>query len=67
MENLDVEPVAPPGELLTIFLDNTLPALPREAINSRTTVFKSARRAKNKSYPCKDQHGRLLTESSCLA
>ena len=62
----DVELVDPTGELLTIYLDITLPALHQEAIKSRTEVFKRARAVKNKSYPRKDEHGRLLTESSCL-
>ena len=62
----DVELVDPTGELLTIYLDVTLPALHQEAIKSRTEVFKRARAVKNKSYPRKDEHGRLLTESSCL-
>jgi hypothetical protein len=62
----DVELVDPSGELLTIYLDVTLPALHQEAIKSRTEVFKRARSVKNKSYPRKDENGRLLTESSCL-
>ena len=49
-----------------IYLDVTLPALHQEAIKSRTEVFKRARSIKNKSYPRKDENGRLLTESSCL-
>ena len=35
--------VSPTGELLTIYLDITLPALHQEAIKSRTDVFKHAR------------------------
>ena len=62
----DVELVDPSGELLTIYLDITLPALHQEAIKSRTDVFKRACAVTNKSYPRKDEHGRLLTESSCL-
>ena len=62
----DVELVDPTGELLTIYLDVTLPALHQEAIKSRIDVFSRARAVKNKSYPRKDEHGRLLTESSCL-
>ena len=62
----DVELVDPTGELLTINLDVTLPALHQEAIKSRTEVFKRARAVKNKSYPRKDEHGRLLTESPWL-
>ena len=62
----DVELVDPTGELLTIYLDVTLPALHQEAIKSRTDVFKRARAVKNKSYPRKDEHGRLLTESPSL-
>ena len=62
----DVELVDPTGELLTIYLDITLPALHQEAIKSRTAVFTKARCVKNKSYPRKDQSGRLLTESSCI-
>ena len=60
----DVELVDPTGELLTIYLDVTLPALHQEAIKSRTEVFKRARAVKNKSYPRKDEHGRLLTGAS---
>ena len=44
----DVELVDPTGELLTIYLDVTLPALHQEAIKSRTDVFKRARAVKNK-------------------
>ena len=44
----DVELVDPTGELLTIYLDITLPALHQEAIKSRTEVFKRARAVKNK-------------------
>ena len=62
----DAELVNLSGELLTIYLDVTLPALHQEAIKSRTEVFKRARSVKNKSYPRKDENGRLLTESSCL-
>ena len=62
----DVELVDPTGELLTIYLDVTLPALHQEAIKSRIDVFNRARAVKNKSYSHKDEHGRLLTESSCL-
>ena len=65
-EKTDIELVDPTGELLTIYLDVTPPALHQEAIMSRTHVFKRARAVKNKSYPRKDEHGRLLTESSCL-
>ena len=43
-----------------------MPALHQEAIKSRIDVFNRARAVKNKSYPRKDEHGRLLTESSCL-
>ena len=62
----DVELKDPSGELLTLYLDITLPALHQEAIKSRTAVFKNARLVKNRSYPRKDQNGRLLTESSCI-
>ena len=62
----DVERVDRTGELLTIYLDVTLPVLHQEAIKSRTDVFKRARAVKNKSYPRKDEHRRLLTESLCL-
>ena len=62
----DVELVDPTGELLTIYLDVTLPALHQQVIKSRIDVFNRARAVKNKSYPRKDEHGRLLTESSCL-
>ena len=51
---------------MTLYLDITLPALHQEAIKSRTAVFKNTRLAKNRSYPRKDQNGRLLTESSCI-
>ena len=45
----DVERVDRTGELLTIYLDVTLPVLHQEAIKSRTEVFKHARAVKNKS------------------
>jgi hypothetical protein len=62
----DAELKDPSGELLTLHLDITLPALHQAAIKSRTAVFKNARLVKNRSYPRKDQNGRLLTESSCI-
>ena len=43
----DVELKDPSGELLTLYLDITLPALDQEAIKSRTAVFKNARPVKN--------------------
>ena len=62
----DVELVDPSGELLTFFLDVTLPALHQEGLTTREDIFKNARKIKNKSYPRKDAAGRLLTESTCL-
>ena len=53
-------------ELLTIYLDVTLPALHQEAITSREEIYDSARQLKTKSYPRKDSAGRLLNESFCL-
>lgn len=57
------------GELLTIYLDVTLPALHalhKEAITSRDEVYENARQLKAKAYPRKDAAGRLLNESFCL-
>ena len=54
------------GELLTIYLDVTLPALHQEAITSRDEIYENARKVKAKAYPRKDSAGRLLTENSCL-
>ena len=56
----------PSGELLTIYLDVTLPALHQEAIASREEVYQSARREKAKAYPRKDSSGRLLSENFCV-
>ena len=58
--------VDPSGELLTIYLDVTLPALHQEAIVSREQVYESARKAKAEAYPRKDSAGRLLNESFCV-
>ena len=57
-KRLDVELVDPTGELLTIYLDVTLPALHQEAIKSRTDVFKRAPTVKNRSHTHKDEHAR---------
>ena len=54
------------GELLTIYLDVTLPALHQEAITSREEIYENARQLKAKAYPRKDSAGRLLNESFCL-
>ena len=62
----DVELVDPSGELLTFYLDVTLPALHQEGLTTREDIFKNARKLKEKSYPRKDASGRLLTESPCL-
>ena len=62
----DVELVDASGELLTIYLDVTLPALHQEAIVSRDEVYSSARKAKAAAYPRKDSSGRLLNESFCV-
>merc|ERR1712193_491198 len=50
----DVELIDPSGELLTIYLDVTLPALHQEAIACRDEVYKAARKAKEAAYPRKD-------------
>ena len=62
----DVELVDPSGELLTIYLDVTLPALHQEAIVSRDEVYSSARKAKAAAYPRKDSSGRLVNENFCV-
>ena len=62
----DVEFLDASGELLTIYLDVTLPALHQEAITSREEIYENARQLKAKSYPRKDSAGRLLNESFCL-
>jgi len=62
----DVELVDPSGELVTIYLDVTLPALHQEAITSREDVYQRARKAKADAYPRKDSCGRLLSESFFL-
>ena len=62
----DVELVDPSGELLTIYLDVTLPALHQEAIESREKVYSSAREAKAAAYPRRDASGRLISESFCV-
>ena len=45
------------GELLTIYLDVTLPALHQEAIVSCDEVYNNARKAKAAAYPRKDSSG----------
>ena len=62
----DVELFYASGELLTIYLDVTLPALHQEAVTSREQVYEKARQAKAKAYPRKDSSGRLLNESFCI-
>ena len=62
----DVELLDPSGELLTIYLDVTLPALHQEANTCRDEVYKAARKAKEATYPRKDASGRLLNESFCI-
>ena len=62
----DVEFFDASGELLTIYLDVTLPALHQEAITSREGVYESARQVKAKAYPRKDSSGRLLSENFCV-
>ena len=62
----DVELFDTSGELLTIYLDVTLPALHQEAVTSREKVYEKARQAKAKAYPRKDSSGRLLNESFCI-
>jgi len=62
----DVEFFDASGELLTIYLDVTLPALHQEAITSREKVYENARKLKAKAYPRKDSSGRLLNESFCV-
>ena len=62
----DVEFCDATGELLTIYLDVTLPALHQEAITSREEIYENARKLKAKAYPRKDAAGRLLNESFCL-
>ena len=54
------------GELLTIYLEVTLPALHQEAVTSREQVYEKARQAKAKAYPRKDSSGPLLNESFCI-
>ena len=65
-QNPDVELVDPTGEIRTIDLDVTLPALHQEAILSREEVYSSARKAKAAAYPRKDSSGRLLSENFCV-
>ena len=62
----DVELIDPSGELLTIYLDVTLPALHQEAIACRDEVYQAARKAKEAAYPRKDSSGRLLSENFCV-
>ena len=42
----DVELIDPSGELLTIYIDVTPPALHQEAITCRDEVYQAARKAK---------------------
>ena len=62
----DVELFDASGELLTIYLDVTLPALHQEAITSREEIYENARQVKAKAYPRKDSSGRLLSENFCV-
>ena len=62
----DVEFFDASGELLTIYLDVTLPALHQEAVTSREEIYENARRAKAKAYPRKDSSGRLVSENFCV-
>jgi hypothetical protein len=47
----DVEYFDASGELLTIYLDATLPALHQEAIISREEIYQNASELKAKAYP----------------
>ena len=62
----DVELVDPRGELLTILLDITLPALFQQSLDTGNDVYEGARKAKAKEYPRKDPEGRLINASPCL-
>jgi hypothetical protein len=62
----DIELVDPSGDLLTVYLDVTLPALLQDSFDSRSEVFRHARRAKAKEYPRKDDQGRLINQSGCI-
>ena len=62
----DVELFDASGELLTFYLDVTLPALHQEAVTSREQAFEKARQAKAKAYLRSDSSGRLLNESFCI-
>jgi hypothetical protein len=63
----DVELFDASGELLTMYLDVTLPALRQAAVTSREQVYEKARQAtKAKTYPRKDSSGRLLNERFCI-
>jgi hypothetical protein len=62
----DVEYFDASGELLTIYLDITLPALHQEGITYREEVYENARQLQAKAYPRKDSAGRLLNYSFCL-
>ena len=59
----DVQLVDPTGELLTILLDVTLPALFQDSADSRQDVYDGARRVKAKAYPHKDSEGRRINPS----
>ena len=62
----DVQLVDPSGELLTILLDVTLPALFQDSAGSREEVYNGARKAKANAYPHKDSEGRRINPSPCL-
>ena len=57
---------SPSGELLTILLDVTLPALFQDSAGSRQNVYNGARKAKANAYPHKDSEGRRNNPSPCL-
>ena len=62
----DVELIDPSGEMLTVYLDVTLPALHQEAILSLEEVYSSVRKAKAAAYPRKNASGQLVTENFCV-
>ena len=62
----DVQLVDPSGELLTILLDVTLPALFQDSADSRKDVYNGARKAKANAYPHKDSEGRRINPRPCL-
>ena len=65
-QKADVEFFDASGELLTVYLDVTLPALHQEAVTSREEIYGNARRAKAKAYPRKDSSGRLVSTNFCV-